>query len=165
LCRPDLAWPDHRDHNENTSNIVKEPGGKRVAAKFEIRQPKAGEFRWVLVSQGRTLATSESYTRKVSAEKAIESLRKAAATATVNDTTVKPAAAKPAAAKAARATGKAVGKAAATTRKTAKTAAKAAAKAPAAAKTTVKRAAKTVEKTVAAPAKKAPTRKRTTRNA
>jgi uncharacterized protein YegP (UPF0339 family) len=62
-----------------------------VAAKFEIRQPKAGEFRWVLVSQGRTLATSESYTRKVSAEKAIESLRKAAATATVNDTTAKPA--------------------------------------------------------------------------
>jgi len=91
LCRPDLAWPDHRDNNENTSNIVKEPGGKRVAAKFEIRQPKAGEFRWVLVSQGRTLATSESYTRKVSAEKAIESLRKAAATATVNDTTAKPA--------------------------------------------------------------------------
>ena len=55
-----------------------------MAAKFEIRQPKAGEFRWVLVSQGRTLATSESYTRKVSAEKAIESLRKAAASATVN---------------------------------------------------------------------------------
>ena len=62
-----------------------------MAAKFEIRSPKAGEFRWVLVSQGRTLATSESYTRKVSAEKAIESLRKAAATATVNDTTAKPA--------------------------------------------------------------------------
>jgi uncharacterized protein YegP (UPF0339 family) len=90
LC-PDLACPNDRDNNENTSNIGKEPGGKRVAAKFEIRQPKAGEFRWVLVSQGRTLATSESYTRKVSAEKAIESLRKAAATATVNDTTAKPA--------------------------------------------------------------------------
>ena len=48
------------------------------------------------------MATGESYTRKVSAEKAIESLRKAAATATVNDTTAKPAA-KPAVAKAARA--------------------------------------------------------------
>src|SRR6266446_8636201 len=98
-----------------------------MAAKFEVRSPKTGEFRWVLISQGRTLATSEPYSRKVSAEKAIESLRKAAATATVNDTTVKPAAAKPVAAKAARATGKAIGKAA-TTRKTAKTAAKAAAK-------------------------------------
>jgi uncharacterized protein YegP (UPF0339 family) len=108
-----------------------------MAAKFEVRSPKAGEFRWVLVSQGRTLATSESYSRKVSAEKAIASLRKAAATATVNDTTVRPAAAK----------------------------APKAAKAPAAAKTTVKRAAKTVEKTVAAPAKKAAARQRTTRKA
>jgi uncharacterized protein YegP (UPF0339 family) len=90
-----------------------------VAAKFEIRSPKAGEFRWVLISQGRTLATGESYTRKVSAEKAIESLRKAAATATVNDTTAKRAG-KP------------------TVAKTAKTAAKAVAKAPARKRTTPK---------------------------
>ncbi len=62
-----------------------------MAAKFEIRSPKAGEFRWVLVSQGRTLATGESYSRKVSAEKAIESLRKAAATAIVADLTLAPA--------------------------------------------------------------------------
>ncbi|MDQ1499751.1 MAG: hypothetical protein QOI86_3091, partial [Actinomycetota bacterium] len=27
-----------------------------MAAKFEIRSPKAGEFNWVLLSQGRTLA-------------------------------------------------------------------------------------------------------------
>ena len=59
-----------------------------MAAKFEIRSPKAGEFNWVLVSQGRTLASGESYTRRVSAEKAIESLRKAAATATVADLTL-----------------------------------------------------------------------------
>ena len=70
-----------------------------MAAKFEVRQPKAGEFRWVLTSQGRTLATSEAYGRRVSAVKAIESLRKAAATATVDDTTK--AAAKPVVAKAA----------------------------------------------------------------
>jgi uncharacterized protein YegP (UPF0339 family) len=128
-----------------------------VAAKFEIRSPKAGEFRWVLVSQGRTLATSEAYARKVSAEKAIESLRKAAATATVNDTTAKPAAAKPAGAKAARATGKAV----AATRKTARTAAKKTAKAPAAAN---KRATKAVEKTAAKAAEKTATpRKRSAR--
>ena len=60
-----------------------------MAAKFEIRSAKAGEFNWVLKSQGRTLASGESYARKVSAEKAIESLRKAAASAAVDDTTVK----------------------------------------------------------------------------
>jgi len=80
-----------------------------VAAKFEIRQPKAGQFNWVLVSQGRTLATGEAYGRKVSAQNAIESLRKAAATATVADLTLPPA--KTAPGKAARATGRAVGKA------------------------------------------------------
>ena len=62
-----------------------------MAAKFEIRSPKTGEFNWVLTSQGRTLATGESYTRKVSAEKAIASLRKAAGTATVADLTLRPA--------------------------------------------------------------------------
>jgi uncharacterized protein YegP (UPF0339 family) len=67
-------------------------------AKFEIRSPKAGEFHWVLTSQGRTLATGESYSRRASAEKAIESLRKAAGGAVVDDKTLKPAkpAAKPA---------------------------------------------------------------------
>lgn len=69
-----------------------------MAAKFEISSPKAGEFNWVLRSQGRTLATGESYARRVSAEKAIESLRKAAATATVADLTLKPATTAPAAA-------------------------------------------------------------------
>ena len=66
-----------------------------MAAKFKINTPTAGQFNWVLKSQGRTLATGESYTRKVSAEKAIESLRKAAAGATVSDLTVKPANAAP----------------------------------------------------------------------
>lgn len=62
-----------------------------MAAKFEISSPKPGQFSWVLKSQGRTLATGESYARRVSAEKAIESLRKAVATATVADLTLKPA--------------------------------------------------------------------------
>lgn len=60
-----------------------------MAAKFEIRSPKAGQFRWVLTSQGRTLATGETYSRRVSAEKAIDSLQAAAATATIHDTTIK----------------------------------------------------------------------------
>jgi uncharacterized protein YegP (UPF0339 family) len=108
-----------------------------MAAKFEIRSAKAGEFNWVLRSQGRTLATGESYTRKVSAEKAIESLRKAAAGAAIDDKTIKPAAGKPA--------------------KTTAKAKKVATKAPAAAKARAKRTAKKITTT----AKKAAARKRT----
>ena len=67
-----------------------------MAAKFEIRSSKTGEFNWVLTSQGRTLASGESYTRKASAEKAIESLRNAAGTATVADLTLPPAKTAPA---------------------------------------------------------------------
>jgi uncharacterized protein YegP (UPF0339 family) len=74
----------------------------RMAAKFEISSPKAGEFNWVLKSQGRTLATGESYPRRISAEKAIESLRKAAATATVADLTLKAAKTPAAASRAAK---------------------------------------------------------------
>ena len=91
-----------------------------MAAKFEILQPKPGEFRWVLTSQGRVLARSETYTRKASCVNAMESFRKAAPTATVDDQTAPAgrgagarAAGKPAPAKAARAAGRVVGKAAA----------------------------------------------------
>jgi len=70
-----------------------------MAAKFEIAS-KAGQFTWVLKSQGRTLATGEAYRQRAAAQKAIESLRKAVAGATVSDLTVKP---KPAPAKTAKA--------------------------------------------------------------
>jgi uncharacterized protein YegP (UPF0339 family) len=81
-----------------------------MAAKFEIRSPKAGQFRWVLTSQGRTLATGETYSRRVSAEKAIDSLQAAAATATIDDTTIKAPAGKSMTAKAAKASGRTAGK-------------------------------------------------------
>ena len=85
-----------------------------MAAKFEIVQPKPGEFRWVLTSQGRVLAKSDTYTRKVSCQNAMESFRKAAPTAIVVDHTARPAAApKTVPGKVARTTGRAVGKAAA----------------------------------------------------
>ncbi|HYH50033.1 MAG TPA: DUF1508 domain-containing protein [Acidimicrobiia bacterium] len=58
-----------------------------MAAKFEIQSPKAGEYRWVLVSQGRILATSEAYKRRHLAEKAILPFRMAAVNAPVIDTT------------------------------------------------------------------------------
>jgi uncharacterized protein YegP (UPF0339 family) len=83
-----------------------------MAAKFEILQPNPGEFRWVLTSQGRVLARSDSYTRRASCVKAMESFRKAAPTAPVSDSTVAPAP-KATTAKAARAAGRAVGKLAA----------------------------------------------------
>jgi len=97
-----------------------------MAANFEILQPRPGEFRWVLMSQGRVLARSEAYTRRVSCQNAIESFRKAAVAAAVDDqTVVRPVARrarradtpKTAPAKAARATGRVVGKAAATVAK------------------------------------------------
>ena len=67
-----------------------------MAAKFEILQPNPGEFRWVLTSQGRVLARSDAYTRKVSCVNAMESFRKAAPGAEIVDHTARPA--KPAAA-------------------------------------------------------------------
>jgi uncharacterized protein YegP (UPF0339 family) len=87
-----------------------------MAAKFEIRSPKAGEFNWVLLSQGRTLAVGETYTRKVSCVNAVESVRKAAPTAAVDDTTVRPA---PAKAPTAKTTARAAAKTARTTAKAA----------------------------------------------
>lgn len=86
-----------------------------MAAKFEIVQPKPGEFRWVLSSQGRVLARSEAYTRKVSCVNAMESFRKAAPTAEIVDQTARKALApvpRKAPAKVARKTGRVVGKAA-----------------------------------------------------
>ena len=93
-----------------------------MAAKFEIVQSKAGEYRWVLTSQGRVLARSGAYTRRVSCVNAMESFRKAAPTAEIVDTTAAPAAsagrvsaaAEPASTtgKVARTTGRVMGKAA-----------------------------------------------------
>ena len=80
-----------------------------MAAKFEIRSPKAGKYVWVLTSQGRTLAISEEYSRRSLAEKAIVPFRMAAVSAPVIDTTVP--AARTAPAKVARATGRALARA------------------------------------------------------
>jgi uncharacterized protein YegP (UPF0339 family) len=87
-----------------------------MAAKFEIIQPKAGEFRWVLTNQGRVLAKSESYTRRASCVKAMESFRAAVPTADVVDATTKDVTFAPPATvpgRAVRSSGRVVGKAAA----------------------------------------------------
>ena len=79
-----------------------------MAAKFEF-QTQGGQYRWVLVSQGRVLATSPTYSRKALAEKSIVSFRMAAIAAPVLDHTAP--AAKPPVAKAARAAGRAAARA------------------------------------------------------
>lgn len=56
-----------------------------MAAKFEIRSPKTGEYRWVLTSQGRTLAIGPTYARRALAEKSIDTFRSAAVAAPVDD--------------------------------------------------------------------------------
>lgn len=66
-----------------------------MAAKFEVVQSGSG-YRWVLKSQGRTLASSEAYSRRNQAEKAIVSFRTAAVNAPVIDSTLPPAKAVPA---------------------------------------------------------------------
>jgi uncharacterized protein YegP (UPF0339 family) len=119
-----------------------------MAAKFEIRQPKAGEFRWVLVSQGRTLATSEAYSRRESAEHAVDPFRLAAIGAPVIDTTVP--AAKTATRQAARAAGRLVGKSVVKSGRAVEKVEKKAAKATKKATKTVAKAAETAKQSAAA---------------
>ena len=63
-----------------------------MAAKFEIRSA-GGQYSWVLLSQGRTLASGGPYARRAMAEKAIGSLRAAVGGAAVADLTIVPPAA------------------------------------------------------------------------
>jgi uncharacterized protein YegP (UPF0339 family) len=138
-----------------------------VAAKFEIRSPKAGEFRWVLVNQGRTLATSPAYSRRALAEKSIDSFRMAAIAAPVADLTLAPAKTVPG--KVARVAGRLAAKAVVKGARAVEKVEKTAAEAPAAARSTAKRAAKKVETATKAAkpaqpaAKRAAPRKRTPR--
>lgn len=110
-----------------------------MAAKFEVVQSGSG-YRWVLRSQGRTLATSETYSRRALAEKAIVSFRMAAVNSPVIDTTLPPA--KTTTGKAARATGRTVAKAAVTSGRAVEKVEKAAAKAT---KRAVKKTTRAVE--------------------
>lgn len=58
-------------------------------AKFELYKDKAGEFRFrYKASNGEPMFSSEGYKAKASAMKAIESIQKNAAEATVDDQTV-----------------------------------------------------------------------------
>ena len=59
-----------------------------MAAKFVVKKGSTGKFRFNLVaSNGEVIATSEAYSSKASAMKGIESVRKNAPTAEVDDQT------------------------------------------------------------------------------
>jgi uncharacterized protein len=58
-----------------------------VAAKFVLEKDAASRFRFRLMSQGRILASSESYTTKRAAQNAIASIRTTAPGAQIDDTT------------------------------------------------------------------------------
>jgi uncharacterized protein YegP (UPF0339 family) len=73
--------------------------------RFVIARTSNGQFRFNIIGRnGQVIATSETYTRKASAMSTIESIKKSAAEARIDDTTVtKPAATGRSAAKAATA--------------------------------------------------------------
>ena len=59
-----------------------------MAAKFEISKDKAGKFRWHLkAANGESIAASQAYDTRASAEKGIESVKTNAAAAKVVDLT------------------------------------------------------------------------------
>jgi uncharacterized protein YegP (UPF0339 family) len=58
-----------------------------VATKFVLEKDSAGRFRFRLLSQGRVLASSESYTTKRAAQNAIASVKSGASGAVIDDTT------------------------------------------------------------------------------
>lgn len=57
-----------------------------MAAKFELYKDKKGEFRWRLIAtNGQVIATGEGYTTKESAKNGIESVKKNAPAAPVEE--------------------------------------------------------------------------------
>jgi uncharacterized protein YegP (UPF0339 family) len=118
-----------------------------VAAKFVLEKDPAGRFRFRLLSQGRVLASSESYTTKRAAQNAIASVKSGASGAVIDDTTA-PAAPEKAPGRPAKAA-KVATKAVKAVKKRATKTAKAAA-APAAASAPAKRAPRKTAKRKAA---------------
>ena len=79
-------YRDARYSNIKTSNTRK-AGDAHMAAKFELYKDPRGEFRWRLIaSNGQMIAHSgEGYKSKDSARNGIESVKKSAASATIED--------------------------------------------------------------------------------
>jgi uncharacterized protein len=59
-----------------------------MAGKFVVKKDRSGQFRFNLVAgNGEIIASSEAYTTKAAAEKGIESVRRNAPDATIDDQT------------------------------------------------------------------------------
>jgi hypothetical protein len=91
----DLELVDHYYTNhgyesiEGIVQLVLEKGKYKPDAKFEINKDRAGEFRFKLVAlNGQTIAVSEGYSTKDNTMNGIESVRKNASVALVDDKTV-----------------------------------------------------------------------------
>lgn len=55
-----------------------------MSGKFEVYEDKAGKFRWRLkASNGQVVASGEAYNTKAAAKEGVESVKRAAAGATV----------------------------------------------------------------------------------
>ena len=66
------------------------PRGGRLAAKFVLKKGSTGKFRFNLVaSNGQVIATSEAYESKASAINGIESVKRNAPNAEIDDQTDK----------------------------------------------------------------------------
>lgn len=64
--------------------------GRRLAAKFVLKKGSTGKFRFNLVAtNGQVIATSEAYESKASAINGIESVKRNAPNAEVDDQTAK----------------------------------------------------------------------------
>ncbi len=67
---------------------VHTPGGNNMAGKFEVYKDKSGNFRFRLkASNGQVIATGEGYKTKKSCLNGIESIRKNAPDAALDDQT------------------------------------------------------------------------------
>jgi uncharacterized protein YegP (UPF0339 family) len=107
--RRTVRWRDPARSATLATPVTAIGGGNSVGAKFQIVITKAGQYRWVLLRRGCTLATSPTYASKAAAQNGMTSFRKAAADAPLVDVTLR--AATTPAGKAGRVPGRAVGRA------------------------------------------------------
>jgi uncharacterized protein YegP (UPF0339 family) len=86
-----LVYDRFRVYRENTCTVPCRKGtwgGAAMAGKFELYTDKRGEYRFRLkASNGQPIAVSEGYTTKAAAKNGIESVRKNAPDATLDDQT------------------------------------------------------------------------------
>jgi len=86
-----LPSPDAGEHDAREARAIRLPAPHRekddMAAKFEV-YPSGSQFRWRLkAANGEIVATGEAYTTKAGVKDGIDAVKRAAASATVDNTT------------------------------------------------------------------------------